>query len=156
MAVMVEDPVLADQLFYRIGNNMDKGVWTQRNFDSSKESASGMAPPANWKRSVREAEKAKLCAPGGISLQQRDEFQVGSDPPGMSRDSNRCGFVQAGDQWRGKGMTSEPTPVGLCLFKKYAESLSAKATPFRLLRGHLTGWRSRSTLRVISSRPHRR
>jgi hypothetical protein len=124
MAIKLNDAIVAEHMFKRIGDQWSAETWhNQDYFDSSKKWAAQMAPMAERQRSVEAEADANRKAAGGLSYQTAFEQKFANymgqcvADPSVDREPFAM-FVQVGEGGTVKQlMTLTSTAVSQCLFQ---------------------------------------
>jgi hypothetical protein len=137
MAIKLNDSVVADQMFRRMGDRWNESIWKNRAyFDASKAWAAAVAPTAAWMASSEKEAAANLQAPEGpgyhAAVGKTFHNFMQECVPAASGDGEAFELlVQIGDHGLIQQMMSMTNgSLSNCLFAKFAKFRLSKTTPF--------------------------
>jgi hypothetical protein len=137
LALKANDPVVADTVFRRIGENWDEETWgTESYFKQSKDWAAKIAPHELKTREIRETAEANMRSAEGVQYMKAVNQKVTD----MLRE---CMQTSSGDLQRFEimlqigvegipenGSMANATPVAVCLFRQFAAARMNKQASF--------------------------
>lgn len=138
LASSFNDPLVADKMFDRIGDQWSEGKWgTQSRYDSTKQWAKQWAPMMARQRSTEESAAANLRTPEGQRYQATVDEKIrpwiqscletsGGSDPGKYELLFRISKEGMVDDMLGSGAS----PAGFCLSRKIGETRQANQPAF--------------------------